>query len=151
MLNRAEFLAIRHDLKGAIEGFEKVVAREPRNVIALNNLAWLLAADPATAEKALGLVTRATREGGLTGELLDTRARVQITLRQFAAAERDLAEAISHEPTALRWFHVALLRTTQTPPNAEEASKAFTEAKRRGIEPKGVHPADLPVFKVLAK
>lgn len=151
ILNRAEFLAIRHDLKGAIEGFEKVVAKEPRNVIALNNLAWLLAADPATAEKALGLVTRATREGGLTGELLDTRARVQITLRQFAAAERDLAEAISHDPTALRWFHVALLRTTQTPPNAEEAGKAFAEAKRRGIEPKGVHPADLPVFKVLDK
>ncbi len=149
MLNRAEFLAIRRDTNGAIEGFEKVVAKEPKNVIALNNLAWLLAADPATAERALDLVARATREGGLTGELLDTRARVQITLRQFAKAERDLAEAIGHEPTALRQFHVALLWMSQSPPNTAEANKAFAEAKRRGIESKGIHPADLPTFKVL--
>lgn len=149
LLNRAEFLALRHDMPAAIAGFEKVLEKEPKNVIALNNLAWLLAVEPATAEKALGLVARATREGGLTGELLDTRARVQITLKQFDAAERDLAEAISHEPTALRWFHVALLRMSQTPQKAAEAHKAFAEAKRRGLEAKGVHPADLPVFKVL--
>ena len=149
LLNRSEFLAIRRDTKGAIEGFEKVIAKEPRNVIALNNLAWLLAADPATAEKALELVARATRESGLTGDLLDTRARVQITLRQFSAAQRDLAEAISQDPTALRWFHVALLRMSQSPQSTEEANKAFQEAKRRGIDARGVHPADAPMFKVL--
>ncbi|HEY1189638.1 MAG TPA: hypothetical protein VGE74_18470, partial [Gemmata sp.] len=142
-------LALRHNTPAAIAGFEKVLEKEPKNVIALNNLAWLLAVDPATAEKALGLVARATREGGLTGELLDTRARVQITLKQFDAAERDLAEAISHEPTPLRWFHVALLRMSQSPQKPAEAQKAFAEAKRRGLEAKSVHPADLPVFKVL--
>lgn len=149
LLNRAEFLALHREAPAAVAGFEAVLTKDPKNVIALNNLAWLLAADAATADQALGLVARATREGGLTGELLDTRARVQITLRQFDAAERDLAEAISHEPTALRWFHVAVLRMAQTPPKSAEAQKAFTEAKRRGIEEKGVHPADLPVFKVL--
>ncbi|VTR96711.1 adventurous gliding motility protein : Uncharacterized protein OS=Singulisphaera acidiphila (strain ATCC BAA-1392 / DSM 18658 / VKM B-2454 / MOB10) GN=Sinac_5474 PE=4 SV=1: BTAD [Gemmata massiliana] len=149
LLNRSEFLAIRHNTKGAVEGFEKVIAKEPRNVIALNNLAWLLAADPATAEKALDLVARATRESGLTGDLLDTRARVQITLRQFTAAERDLAEAISQDPTALRWFHVALLRMSQSSQSTEEANKAFQEAKRRGIDARAIHPADLPMFKVL--
>lgn len=149
LLNRAEFLALRHDLPAAVQGFEAVLAKEPKDVIALNNLAWLLAADPATAERALALVTRATRESGLTGELLDTRARVEITLRQFDAAERDLAEAIGHAPTALRWFHVALLRTSQSPPNASEAAKAFAEAKRRGIDARSIHPADLPALKAL--
>lgn len=149
LLNRAEFLALRHDIAGAVAGFEAVLAKEPKNVVALNNLAWLLAADPATATQALKLVAQATREGGLTGELLDTRARVEITLRQFDAAERDLAEAITHAPTALRWFHVALLRTVQTPPNAAEATQAFTEAKRRGLDARSIHPADVPTFQAL--
>ena len=118
-------------------------------MVALNNLAWILAAEPQKAPKALQLVTRATREVGLTGDLLDTRARVRITLKQFAEAERDLDDAIRLEPTALRWFHLAVSRLGQTPPKAQDAAKAFAEAKRRGLESRGIHPADLPAFKVL--
>jgi predicted Zn-dependent protease len=149
LLSRAEFLAVRQDTAGAGAAFEKVLAKEPRHVVALNNLAWTLAADPKSAEKALDLVARATREGGLTGELLDTRARVRITLKQFDAAERDLAEAIGHEPTALRWFHVAVLRMSQSPQQVVEAGKAFAEATRRGLDERSIHPADLPTYRVL--
>jgi tetratricopeptide (TPR) repeat protein len=149
LLSKAEFLAIRNDTANASTTFEKVLAKEPRNVVALNNLAWLHAADPRTAEKALELMTRATKERGLTGDLLDTRARVRITLKQFKEAEADLAEAISHDPTALRWFHVALLRMSQTAPSPAEAAKAFAEAKRRGLTEKMIHPADLPTYRVL--
>ena len=145
-MSRAEFLAVRLDLAGAAAEYEKVCADEPRNVVALNNLAWILAADPATAERALELVTRATREVGLTGDLLDTRARVRITLKQFAEAERDLNDAIRVEPTPLRWFHLAVSRLGQTPPKTDDAAKAFREAKRRGLEQRGVHPADRGTF-----
>jgi tetratricopeptide (TPR) repeat protein len=150
LLSKGEFFATRHDTAKAAAAFEKVLAKEPRNVVALNNLAWLLAADAQQAERALELVTRATREGGLTGDLLDTRARVRITLKQFAEAERDLAEAIAHEPTALRWFHVALLRTLQTPPNPAQAKGAFAEAVKRGLDERSVHPADAATFRALA-
>lgn len=149
LLNKAEFLARRQETANAAALFEKVLGKEPRNVVALNNLAWLLAADAQSASKALDLVTRATREGGLTGDLLDTRARVRITLKQFDAAERDLAEAIAYDPSPLRWFHVALLRMNQTQPNPGEAKKAFDEAKRRGLDSRGIHPTDLPTFKAL--
>lgn len=152
-LNKGEFFARRLDIASAAAAFEKVLAKEPRNVVALNNLAWLLAADAKTAEKALDLVARATREGGLTGELLDTRARVRLTLKQYGAAERDLGEAISHEPTALRWFHVALLRSSQTPQTAEhakEAKQAFGAAKNRGLDARNIHPADLLAYRDFA-
>src|SRR5207248_4901109 len=69
LMNRAEFLALRHKLAEAAAEYEKVLAADPRNVVALNNLAWILAADPATAQRALDLVARATREVGLTGDL----------------------------------------------------------------------------------
>src|SRR5207245_357696 len=106
-------------------------------------------ADPRTAERAQALVARATREVGLTGDLLDTRARVRITLKQFEQAERDLDDAIRVEPTALRWFHLALSRLGQTPPKQDDAAKAFAEAKRRGLDPRGIHPADLPTYGAL--
>lgn len=149
MLNEAEFFALRQELPLAVAQYEKILAADPRNVVALNNLAWLLAADPRTAERAQELVARATREVGLTGDLLDTRARVRITLKLFNEAERDLGEAIRLEPTALRWFHLAVSRFGQTPPKTDDAAKAFKEAKRRGLEPRSIHPADLPMFQIL--
>lgn len=149
-MNRAEFMALRNDLAGAAAEYEKVVSTDPHNVVGLNNLAWLLAADPKTAERALELVNLATREMGMTGDLLDTRARVRITLKQFAEAERDLNDAIRMEPTAVRWFHLAVSRLGQTPPKIEDADKAFKEALRRGLELKSVHPADRPTFEALA-
>jgi tetratricopeptide (TPR) repeat protein len=149
LLNRAEFLALRQDLAGATAVYETIIAADARNVVALNNLAWILAADPRTAERALSLVARATREVGLTGDLLDTRARVRITLKQFEQAERDLDDAIRLEPTPLRWFHLALSRLGQAPAKQDDAAKAFREAKRRGLDPRGIHPADLPTYGVL--
>lgn len=149
LLNRAEFLTLRQDLAAAAAEYEKILTAEPRNVIALNNLAWILAADPRSAERALELVGRATREVGLTGDLLDTRARVRITLKQFEQAERDLNDAIRLEPTPLRWFHLALSRMGQTPAKTDDAARAFLESKRRGLEPRGIHPADLPAYAAL--
>ncbi|HEV3439058.1 MAG TPA: hypothetical protein VG122_16950, partial [Gemmata sp.] len=149
MLNKAEFLALRQELPLAIAQYEEILASDPKNVVALNNLAWLLAADPRTAERAQELVARATREVGLSGDLLDTRARVRITLKLFGEAERDLGDAIRLEPTPLRWFHLALSRLGQTPPKAADAAKAFQEAKRRGLEPRSIHPTDLPTFRIL--
>jgi tetratricopeptide (TPR) repeat protein len=148
-LNKAEFFALRQELPQAIAQYEAILAAEPNNVVALNNLAWLLAADPRTAERAQELVARATREVGLTGDLLDTRARVRITLKLFSDAERDLGDAIRLESTPLRWFHLALSRLGQSPTKSDDAAKAFREAKRRGLEPKNIHPADLPTFKIL--
>jgi tetratricopeptide (TPR) repeat protein len=148
-LNEAEFLALRQRYDEAAKAYQQVLDREPRNVVALNNLAWILAADPATAEQARDLITRATREVGLTGDLLDTRARVLITLKEFDKAARDNAEALRQERTPLRLFHTAVLRLAQTPPSPKEAAEAFSEARSRGLDPKGVHPADLPTYRVL--
>jgi cellulose synthase operon protein C len=149
LLNEAEFRTLQQSYAAAADNYEAILKREPRNVVALNNLAWIRAADPATAQQAVDLLDRAMREAGLTGELLDTRARARITLKQFAAAERDLTDAMTQEETALRWFHRALLLMSQSSPDREGAVKAFREACLRGLEPKVVHPSDLPTYRAL--
>ena len=75
---------------------------------------------------------------------------MRITLRQFEAAERDLNEAIAMEPTALRYFHLALLRLSLPSPRPDQAAQAFREAKARGLDARSVHAADLATYRLLA-
>ncbi|MBN9520003.1 tetratricopeptide repeat protein [bacterium] len=148
-LAEAEYLTLRQQPDKATEVYTKLLERDPRNVVALNNLAWLRCADPATARQSLDLLDRAAREAGITGDLLDTRGRTRITLRQYELAETDLKEAIALEPTALRWFHLAVLYLNQPSPQPDRAAQAFREAKARGIDVRAIHPADLATFRLL--
>ena len=58
-------------------------------------------------------------------------------------------EAIGLDPSALRWFHVAVMRLAQSPPQPERAAQAFREAKSRGLDARMSHPADLATFRML--
>jgi len=148
-LNEGEFFALMQDYPASEKTYLTVLERDPRNVVALNNLAWILAPRPESSARALELVDRAVAEVGLTGELLDTRARVRIAAKQFDLAERDLVEALSQEKTPLRMFHLALAKDGQSPPRRDEARDAFRKAKDRGLDAKAVHPADLPAYRAL--
>jgi tetratricopeptide (TPR) repeat protein len=149
LLNEAEFFTLQSATDKAIAAYETVLKRDPRNVVALNNLAWMLSADPAGAKRSVELIAQATREIGLTGELLDTRARACITLKLFPQAESDSNEALKMDRTPLRLFHMALVLTGRTPADAAAAAKAFAEARTKGLDAKAIHPADLPAFKAL--
>jgi tetratricopeptide (TPR) repeat protein len=148
-LNQGEFHALRQEYDQAEKAYREVLDRDPRNVVALNNLAWVLAPRPDRCAEAMRLVDRAMREVGLTGELLDTRARVRIAAKQFTLAEQDLLEALSQDNTPLRLFHLAMAKDGQSPPRKDEARDAFRKAKDRGLEPRSVHPADLPAYRAL--
>jgi Tfp pilus assembly protein PilF len=146
-LTHAEYLAHRQDYAAAEKVYDAVLAADPANVVALNNLAWLLAPNPVQAAKALDLVERAAAQSGLTAELLDTRARVRIAARQPALAEQDALQALAREPTPLRYFHLAMAKRAGRPPKADEARDAFKAAKARGLAAYMVHPADLAALR----
>lgn len=148
-LLEGEFFALKKEFASAEASYRAVLERDPRNVVALNNLAWVLAPRPEASEAALTLIDRAVAEIGYTGELLDTRARVRIASKQFDMAERDLKAALTQEKTPLRMFHMALAKQGQTPPKPSEAAAAFKQAVDRGLEPTAVHPDDLPMYRVL--
>ncbi len=138
-LAEAEFFLLTDDLAAAERGYEAVLAADDRNATALNNLAWILAPRADATARAAALVDRAARETGLTGELLDTRARIRIAARQPELAERDAAEALRQERTPLRYFHLALAQKERSP----DAGRAtLREARRRGLDAKAVHPLD---------
>jgi tetratricopeptide (TPR) repeat protein len=144
-LANAEFLLAVGHLPDAESAYVAILQRDPANAMALNNLAWILAPQAAHAERALALVERAARETGLTAELLDTRARIRITAKQYAMAELDSTEALRFDKTALRFFHLALAKRE----SAATDSPNLQEARRRGLDAKTVHPMDVVLLQQL--
>jgi tetratricopeptide (TPR) repeat protein len=147
-LNLGELHALRQDFATAEQVYRDVLNTEPKNLVALNNLAWILAPRPESADQALKFAERAIELSGATGELLDTRARILISAGRYDRAVADLNDAINQAQTPLRYFHLAVAQLKMS--KADEAVKTFREARARGLDPKVIHPSDLPTFKVLA-
>jgi cellulose synthase operon protein C len=146
LINAGEYHLLRRDVSEAEKAYQAVLAADEQNVVALSNLAWALASNPDAADRALQMVDRAVRSVGLTGELLDTRARIKIAQKEYEAAEADLTGALKHEQTAQRLFHLALAEHLQGGEKAEAAGGHFREAKAKGLRAVTVHPADRDTF-----
>ncbi|HKB01460.1 MAG TPA: tetratricopeptide repeat protein, partial [Gemmataceae bacterium] len=147
-LNLGELHALQRDFATAEQVYRDVLKADPKNAVALNNLAWILAPRPDAADQALQLADRAIELYGSTGEMLDTRARILIAAGKYDRAVADLNDAIGQSGTALRYFHLAIAQLKMEKP--EEALKAFQRARARGLDPKAIHPHDLPTYKALS-
>jgi len=146
-LHLAEWHTLQGQYDAAAKAYRRVLELDANQVVALNNLAWILAADPATAAEALQISDKAVRQSGSNAELLDTRARILISARRFPEAKQSLQEALTVSQTGLRYFHMALWNAKQD--RRAEASRVFGEAVNRGLDPKAIHPADQGAYREL--
>ena len=64
-LNEAEFHSLKHEYAEAERIYQSVLDNDPGNVVALNNLAWILAPNPDATQRAMKLIERAVSEVGL--------------------------------------------------------------------------------------
>jgi tetratricopeptide (TPR) repeat protein len=81
-----------------------------RRAIVLNNLSFLLAlADPNASGNvdALKLVNEAAEIMGPSSDILDTRAVVYNSRRQYDQAIADLNDSVTDNPTPSKYFHLA--------------------------------------------
>ena len=106
---------------------------EPKNIVALNNLAWLLAQRSSDQEKvreALAKIESAVNGIGRRADLLDTRGLVYLKLGQEAAALADFREAAADMPTPAHLFHLAraITRSATRPPPTKSSSKLRSTA-----------------------
>lgn len=146
LCNAGEYHLLRRDVAEAEKAYQAVLSSDEQNVVALSNAAWAMASNPDAADRALQMIDKAARAVGLTGDLLDTRARVKIAQKDFDAARRDLEAALKSEQTALRLFHLALADHLQGGDKVNDAGKHFREAKEKGLRAVAVHPADRDTF-----
>jgi tetratricopeptide (TPR) repeat protein len=147
LLALADFRDFQGKYADAEEAYRKVLAREPDNCTALNNLAWLLAAREANDPQTLELINRAIEKAGPQPELLDTRAFVQLALKNHSGAREDLEKAAQAIPSATHYFHLA--RTHGLANDLPAAAAALNRARAAGLDPAGLHPLERPSYQRL--
>ena len=128
--------------------YRSLIGGQKPSVVALNNLAWLLAVQEGKGDEALGLMEQAVRIAGPVPDLLDTQATVRLARKESRRAVEDLEKALAQGPTASRYFHL-----TQAHDQAGEKSAArdaLLKALALGLSEKDLHPLERRDFKRLA-
>lgn len=137
-------LADLRDLQGryveAEAVYRRALDRDSRQIVALNNLAWLLAFRDGKGPEALELIDRAINLAGPQPALRDTRAIVHLSQGLGDLAVRDLEAAVEGEPTATRYFHLA--RAYRMAGRPADALDAFRRAEAAGARGPGLHPLE---------
>ena len=91
----------RNGIADAQALYRKVLTLDPKNIMAANNLAVLLALH-RKAPEAVELSRQAIDRAGPLAPLLDTRGTAYLSAGQVERALGDLEEAVSQHPTAPR-------------------------------------------------
>jgi Tfp pilus assembly protein PilF len=127
--------------------YREVLKIEKNNVVALNNLAWMIAVRDGDAEEALRHINKAVNGIGRRPDLLDTRGLVNLRRKETEKAIADLKEAAAEAPTPTRLFHLAQAHHLAKQPTA--ARQALRQAKERGLEVATLHPVEQQACKEL--
>jgi tetratricopeptide (TPR) repeat protein len=137
-------LAAMYDKRGRYGDAEKtyrvVLTREPNNIVALNNLAWLLVQRDGDAQEALKYITTAVSGIGRRADLLDTRGLVHLATKDLDKAIADFKEAAADTRTPTRLFHLA--RAYHLNKEEKRARDALVEAKELGLTESTLHPIE---------
>ena len=120
--------------------YRQILAKDSNNLIAMNNLAWLLAFQKEDMTEALQLIDRAIDQAGPAPALLDTRAVIHLTAKESDLALRDLEEAIASAPEAAMFFHLA--RANLMADRIEAARLAWSDGERFGLKAEILDPLE---------
>ena len=138
-MHLADLYDLRGDYPKAEDEYREMLKDEPGNVVALNNLAWLLSQQTGQGAEALQYIEAAVNGIGRRADLLDTRGSVGLAWARRSGLA-DFTEAVNDAPTGTRLFHLARRSTAR---DREAAVKTLQKAKADfGLQPSSVHPTE---------
>jgi tetratricopeptide (TPR) repeat protein len=126
--------------------YQQILTLQPDNVIAINNLAWILCEEHGKYQQALELAQRGLKTAPNYTDLIDTRGVVYYKLGQYDKAIQDFTKCIKLYPTetpslVASYFHLgrALVGLGQKDKAVESLEKALELNTKIG----GLSGADL--------
>ena len=124
--------------------FREVLAKNEGNVVALNNLAVLLALRGTELDEARQFIETAIDVAGPIPTLLDSRATVYLALRDPVNALADLEAAIADAPSATWYFHKAQVHYEVG--QLKAATDALAKAHELGLTPEQLSPLERQAY-----
>ena len=154
MMNLAILLQISDRSTESAQLYERVLELEPDNVIAVNNLAWIICEVQGKPKEALELALRGSKIAPNYYDLIDTRGVIYYRLGEFDKAVRDFNECIKLYPDitpssiSTRFYLArALIKLGQK----DEAIRYLKEALELNNQKGGLSMADLAEAQSLLK
>jgi tetratricopeptide (TPR) repeat protein len=129
--------------------YRRAIERNPRDILALNALAWLLSMQPKKGKEAFELAQKAIDVGGRYPWLVDTQAVALLAMGQAEKAIALLQEVVAEAPTAAAYFHLA--KAYQQNKKAPDARRALDKAMKEGLKPGDLHPTEREALKALQR
>ena len=124
-LELARIHELGDDIEAANDEYRKILEIQPRQIVALNNLAYSLAVRLGQPAEALPFARRAATLSPQNASILDTLAWIEHLLGDNLTASKRLADAIRRDPThAEIRLHAAIVHAAlQAGPQAEKELK----------------------------
>jgi tetratricopeptide (TPR) repeat protein len=120
--------------------YRKLLAADPANVVARNNLAWGLAHDLGKPAEALVEVDRVIKEVGPLPAAVDTRGMILGKLGRLSEAIADLERATRVDPSAVHQIHLA--RAYAQAGRLDDRRRAIELARMAAANPNALEPED---------
>ncbi|MCX5638950.1 MAG: tetratricopeptide repeat protein, partial [Planctomycetota bacterium] len=142
----AMLLQITERSAESAELYQKILTLQPDNVIAINNLAWIMCEDQGKYQQALDLTERGLKIAPNYIDLMDTRGVAYYRLGEFNKAIQDLTTCVKLYPkgtssgTASR-FHLA--RAFAALGEKDKAIEQLKQALNLQSQTKGLSSKDL--------
>jgi len=112
--------------------YQKIIEVQPDNVVAINNLAWIMCEEQGKYREALELAQRGLEKSSDYIDLIDTRGVIYYRLREFDKAVQDLSRCVKLYPATTpsavaSYFHLArvLAKLEQGQDAVEKLNKAL--------------------------
>jgi tetratricopeptide (TPR) repeat protein len=124
--------------------YRAMLAKDPHNRLALNNLAFLLAIHEDKAAEALALIQSSWKDKGPSIDLSDTRALVYLKLGEAKNAVQELEELIGNAPRPVAYFHLA--EAHEATGDRAAALVAFLKTQELKLKPGDLHSLEQPAY-----
>jgi tetratricopeptide (TPR) repeat protein len=128
--------------------YRDVLRSDPKNIFAMNSLAWLVSQCDGNPNEAMKMIDKAIEQHGPVAELLDTRGMIRVKVGQHAQAIEDLENAAAKSPQPHIVFHLAF--AYHQAGQKELARTKFGELKDTEVLSRELHWSERPTLRQLA-
>jgi tetratricopeptide (TPR) repeat protein len=144
-----QLYTFRGEHADAIAIHREMLANEPADTVAMNNLACYLALSGGDKTEALDLINKAINIEGPVAALLDSRGMILLEMNRPQDALLDIERAIQLAPSSSTYLHLAAARSRLK--QEKESEEAMTKAHELGLDVNKLHPLERSRYSELLK